>query len=426
MLDLNVSNSKPTHNIPVICMDADSTESRKQFQRKLEFNGNHSEPTHNIPVICIDEDTTESQNRSQRKLDPNVNHSKPTLNIPKICIDVDKTESQQRSQHKLDFNVNHFKPTNNKPLICIEADRTESRKRTHCKLDPNVNNSKPTYTIPLICIEEDRTESHKRSHCTPDPNVNNSKATHNIPVVCIDMESPESKKRSQRKLDLNVNHFESTHNIPVICIDVDSRPETPTANEKIDIVQSINNTTCKTIESNNISSCKPTQMSIESQDPDDLMLQLEKLFRSDSKEDDLFESTLCDTVNTNLPYNNGKKENGEKDPVVVQDSVMENYAARIKSIDEKLASLTGMLVQNSDSKVLQEKVEIPNNKKNMTTSKWQCEEYFLKSKYFEVLDEIGDNNRKKHGRVNINLSHSIMLGNSSFVFTSVCLFLILI
>ncbi|RVE50427.1 hypothetical protein evm_004964 [Chilo suppressalis] len=187
-----------------------------------------------------------------------------------------------------------------------------------------------------------------------------------------------------------------TYNIPVIAnLQADSPQVTDNFGKTS--VDSSFLTTVNQTKSPNMSH-NPPRMSIESQDSDELMMQLEKLFQCDSHEDDLFEGSLCDNIETTLQDNitNIKKSN-ETEPNTPQVTVIENHTAQIKSLDERLASLTGLLVNNTDN-VFQEKAEIPKNNKS-NTSKWLCEEYFLKSKLFEVLDQIGDCNRKKLARI---------------------------
>ncbi|KAM3961216.1 uncharacterized protein ACR2FA_004770 [Aphomia sociella] len=149
-------------------------------------------------------------------------------------------------------------------------------------------------------------------------------------------------------------------------------------------------------------SSKPlTRMSVESQDSDDLMLQLEKLFQGDPNDDDLFEGTLCDSYDVTA-YIDKKCDNilNKGDQIInqKQETIIENHAAQIKSLDERLESLAGLLVSNnSEESALQQKQELQKSKNKF--SKWLCEEYFLKLQLYELLDQIRDCNRKKYIRI---------------------------
>ncbi|XP_013186298.1 uncharacterized protein LOC106131672 [Amyelois transitella] len=148
----------------------------------------------------------------------------------------------------------------------------------------------------------------------------------------------------------------------------------------------------------------PTRISVESQDSDELLLQLEKLFQGDPNDDDIFEGTFCDTYDFATNDDNKKIQTAlETNSQLITDKqcVIEDHAAQIKSLDERLASLTGLLANNSDN-IIQQKQEAPKQKRN--SSKWLCEEYFLKVKLHEKLDLIRDTNRKKLSRIKQILS----------------------
>lgn len=160
-------------------------------------------------------------------------------------------------------------------------------------------------------------------------------------------------------------------------------------------------------------------------DSDDIMMQLEKLFHTDQTDDDLFDATF-NNVDPKRPQNQTPvtlkdsitKTNDfgiENPSSVVQFSndlvVMENQAAQIRSLDERLATLTGILINNESknnqtnvpdrkeerkSKNAQREKEL---KKKKMVSKWHCEEYFLKKDLLETLYQIGDTNRNKLARV---------------------------
>ncbi|XP_021191079.3 uncharacterized protein LOC110376802 [Helicoverpa armigera] len=135
------------------------------------------------------------------------------------------------------------------------------------------------------------------------------------------------------------------------------------------------------------------RMSVESQDSDELMMQLEKLFQGDANDDDLFEGALYDKLDT-TQEDQTKKNTTLLDNTVNnsrQDAVIENHAAQIRSLDERLANLAGMLVSNDNN--VPQKTDVQKQRRS-GSSKWLCEEYFLKQKLHELLDQIGDTDRK--------------------------------
>lgn len=155
-------------------------------------------------------------------------------------------------------------------------------------------------------------------------------------------------------------------------------------------------------------------------DSDDIMMQLEKLFHTDQTDDDLFEATFNNDKPKNTPQKTPVifKECIIKDNFIIEnppntayvlktnDLLIENHAAQIKSLDERLATLTGILINNEtntserkeerNTKNAQKEKEL---KKKKMVSKWHCEEYFLKKDLLETLYQIGDNNRNKIARV---------------------------
>ncbi|CAH1636028.1 unnamed protein product [Spodoptera littoralis] len=137
------------------------------------------------------------------------------------------------------------------------------------------------------------------------------------------------------------------------------------------------------------------RMSVESQDSDELMMQLEKLFQGDTNDDnDLFDSALLFESKTETVQEDHTKISSnvvDSNLNNNQDSIIENHAAQIKSLDERLANLAGLLVAN-DLPV--QKTEVQKQRRRVT-SKWICEEYFLKQKLHDLLDQIGDRDRKE-------------------------------
>ncbi|CAG4959955.1 unnamed protein product [Colias eurytheme] len=139
----------------------------------------------------------------------------------------------------------------------------------------------------------------------------------------------------------------------------------------------------------------------ESNDAEDVMQQLEKLFEGGSNEEDIFDGILCNSID--FSFNEGTKMSHN----YVQDescntgraSLIEEQAAQIKSLDERLTTLTGVLENAIDNS----KTEAIKHKKP-SSNKWICEEYFLKVKLFELLDQLRDCNRAKLNRIKVLLA----------------------
>ncbi|XP_047998142.1 uncharacterized protein LOC125235567 isoform X1 [Leguminivora glycinivorella] len=142
---------------------------------------------------------------------------------------------------------------------------------------------------------------------------------------------------------------------------------------------------------------------------DELAEQLEKLFHSDPNDDDLFEGTLC---SNDFLYN----DNAKKVPVdhmacptipqtqVTNSNVIEAHEAKIKSLDERVASLAGLLANSTDNpaplQTFDDQARTDNQKsRNQNPGKWLCEEYFLKVRLYELLDLIRETNRMGHMRI---------------------------
>ncbi|CAH0596309.1 unnamed protein product [Chrysodeixis includens] len=126
---------------------------------------------------------------------------------------------------------------------------------------------------------------------------------------------------------------------------------------------------------------------IDTQECDELMMQLERMFQGDTNDDELYESVLYDKLDTTSHNNISVTSN--------KDSVIETQAAQIKSLDERLANLTGLIVNNENSVLPKTETK----KQRSGSSKWLCEEYFLKQKLYELLDQIRDTDRKEVERI---------------------------
>lgn len=211
--------------------------------------------------------------------------------------------------------------------------------------------------------------------------------------------SPESPLNTEKMVKNKDNTFQITKPqgfTQVFKINVDvSNKEMPQNNSSINISKP----------EIHFSPKSSKRMSIETQESDELMVQLEKLFQGDPNDADLFESALCDTLDSVVNDDIAKKIRNEnvgcsKLPLQNQDSLVGNHSAEIKSLDERLVSLEMMLSNTTENNnMTQDKVD-PQKVKKPNSTKWLCEEYFLKTRYFELLDLIGDTNRKKLARVN--------------------------
>ncbi|CAG4991142.1 unnamed protein product [Parnassius apollo] len=144
----------------------------------------------------------------------------------------------------------------------------------------------------------------------------------------------------------------------------------------------------------------PRSMSIESRDSDELMQQLEKLFQEDYNDDDLFEGSLC-----NIPSSSMYEVNTNKLPGVgnhnlnieIESRSSNTKASEQQSFDERLSSIAGQLVNNFQSNSITKPVH--QKIKRNGSSKWLCEEYFLKLRLYEMLDQLRDCNRAKLARI---------------------------
>lgn len=207
------------------------------------------------------------------------------------------------------------------------------------------------------------------------------------------------------KISKDYKNMNGENKIPVI---INSQMECPQRDVNTYVTeQPLRNPTMMDVINQSTNISPSVRMSTETQDSDDLLMQLEKLFQGDPTDDDLFDGTLCDNLNLTscefnkkLPNENSEMCEGKTQLMInqKQDNVIENHSAQIKSLDERLASLTGLLVNKTENSTTEQKPEQQRTKRS-GSSKWLCEEYFLKSRLFELLDQIGDTNRKKLAQV---------------------------
>lgn len=157
------------------------------------------------------------------------------------------------------------------------------------------------------------------------------------------------------------------------------------------------------VENNDITSTQlhsepPSKKSTEPQETDMLMQQLELLFQGDCNDDDLFEHSHCNNPSSSLNEANTiiTQEEHINKTVDIGDQTTTIEHSQHQSFDERIASFAGQLVNVNDNS------SKPSTQKTRRTesSKWLCEEYFLKAKLFELLDELRDCNRAKLARVN--------------------------
>ncbi|XP_068619517.1 uncharacterized protein [Battus philenor] len=190
-------------------------------------------------------------------------------------------------------------------------------------------------------------------------------------------ESPESKK--------NVN--KSTTNI------VTSTKQLNQHKISSEPLLQIDGKNDKTAYTENHYSNLPPIVTAETQGSDDLLRQLEILFKEDHNDDDIFEQSLCSVPNSsNEKTDKNIKEITEKGSEIQNENLIKNPD---QSFDERLATFAGQLVKNNDN--ITTKPSVQKNKR--MSNKWLCEEYFLKSQLFEILDQLRDCNRAKFSRV---------------------------
>ncbi|XP_038207372.1 uncharacterized protein LOC119829070 isoform X2 [Zerene cesonia] len=139
----------------------------------------------------------------------------------------------------------------------------------------------------------------------------------------------------------------------------------------------------------------------ESHDAEDVMQQLEKLFEGGSNEDDIFDGILCNSVD--ITFNEGSKMSHNymqnESSNTGRDSLIEEQAAQIKSLDARLSTLSGVL----ENSIHKSKTEAVKHRKP-PSNKWLCEEYFLKVRLFELLDQLRDCNRAKLKKIKVLLA----------------------
>lgn len=139
--------------------------------------------------------------------------------------------------------------------------------------------------------------------------------------------------------------------------------------------------------------CMPVQSQ---QQSDELMEQLEKLFQCDPNDDDIYENTLCDphdfAMNDGIPRNQ-QNENVDISLTLTatanQNSSLEHQSTETQSLDDRLESLLKFWSSLDVNKT------VPQKDTKARMSKWLCEEYYLKSRYFDQLDLLSDTNRRK-------------------------------
>ncbi|XP_050354774.1 uncharacterized protein LOC126776356 [Nymphalis io] len=141
------------------------------------------------------------------------------------------------------------------------------------------------------------------------------------------------------------------------------------------------------------------KITMEMQNSDELMQQLEKLFQEDPNDDDLFDGPFCEANNSKVTEKSKlmfHTESMSGNISISQEADLESKEPQKKGLDERLALLSGVLVNNIHDPSQDHRI---NQSKKSRTSKWLCEEYFQKVKLFELLDQIRDCDRNKLMRI---------------------------
>lgn len=255
--------------------------------------------------------------------------------------------------------------------------------------------------------------NRKLFECLQRPHDNEKKLQANLEHKCqCDNNEPKNKKRklSQTSFDIesvpakivnNNNHTviseQQQYHIPVV------------TNLQLDTQLNYENKLSKesliTPEANPTASKVPpvSRLSVESEEgvEDVVMMQLEHLFRADENEPevDLFESTLCDDFDSLYEVKTKIQEQKNEITSTTVPTIVDEQAAIIKSLDQRLALLESSGVLTNNNTTQDAKSESPKKQKKPSTSKWLCEAYHQKFYLFEKLDELRDGNRKKYIRV---------------------------
>lgn len=245
----------------------------------------------------------------------------------------------------------------------------------------------------------------------------------------------------------STNTILTQYKIPV-AINMQTHTPEPVLNniDNINTQQSMTNTTSVQTEIHITESVKqPIQQTIQNNkmvtpvhtenDSDNVMKQLEKLFHTDQTDEDLFDAPFNKVEPKNMLQNHTTailqesmskvNDSGIQNPpysvqsLITNNLVIENHAAQIRSLDERLATLTGILMNNDINVPEQKEEQISKNllkekelKKKKMVSKWHCEEYFLKKHLLETLYQIGDYNRNKLAKVGKLLPYLLLINKS--------------
>ncbi|XP_063549222.1 uncharacterized protein LOC134756319 [Cydia strobilella] len=232
----------------------------------------------------------------------------------------------------------------------------------------------------------------------------------NCQCKCNDRKKRRRMSNTHNVTDTSIDNSFHINNVDSLCIQSmqHSNPLHPLTSSVLlptttatDITQTVSN-------QGSLSYISPPK-AMETPYSDELAEQLEKLFHSDPNDDDLFEGTLC---SNDYVYNDSAK----KVPVdhmtcppisqtqVTNSTVIEAHEAKIKSLDERVASLAGLLANSTDNPVPQQTIDDQTRtdtqkSRKQNPGKWLCEEYFLKVRLYELLDLIRETNRMGHMRI---------------------------
>ncbi|XP_047507967.1 uncharacterized protein LOC125051588 isoform X2 [Pieris napi] len=134
-----------------------------------------------------------------------------------------------------------------------------------------------------------------------------------------------------------------------------------------------------------------------SHDADEVMQQMEKLFEGGTNDDDIFDGIFSNAYDVAFSEDIKKLNNDIQNKTNQNNCIIEHHADQISSLDKRLTSLSQALTKNTETETHNTKIEA--TKSSKLSNKWICEEYFLKVKLNELLDQLRDCNRAKLLRI---------------------------
>ncbi|XP_045484442.1 uncharacterized protein LOC110992450 isoform X2 [Pieris rapae] len=152
-------------------------------------------------------------------------------------------------------------------------------------------------------------------------------------------------------------------------------------------------TCCQTLNADKIN----LSLTQESHDADEVMQQMEKLFEGGANDDDIFDGIFSNAYDVAFSEDLKKLNNDIQNKTNQNSSIIEHHADQISSLDKRLNSLSQVLEKDTETESHSTKCEA--TKSSKLSKKWICEEYFLKVKLNELLDQLRDCNRAKLLRI---------------------------